>query len=430
MFQAGLVAADAGAAVRSHLALDGDTLVAGDSQVSLADVDRVVVVGAGKAAAPMAAAVEEILGERCSGGLVVVRDGHTAPTRRVFVVEASHPVPDQRGVDASRRILELLHELGEEDLALCVLSGGGSALLTAPAGNIPLIDLQAATRALLGRGAAIDEVNAVRKHLDLAKGGGLARAAWPARLVTLALSDVVGDRLDVIASGPTVADGSTFEDACAVLGSYRLSEALPTPVISHLRRGLDGEVAETVKGGDPCLERAATILVGSNRMALEAAAARARELGFEVVVDHAPIRGEARDVGGRLGARARKLAGAVSRGAPPTCVLAGGEATVTVRGGGVGGRNQEAALAAALVIAGVANVIVACMATDGSDGTTAAAGALVDGASVDRARQHGINPAARLDDNDSNSVFASLGDLIVTGPTLTNVNDLAVILAW
>jgi glycerate 2-kinase len=305
ILEAGLAAADAGAAVSRNLTLEGGALVAGGSRIELADVDRVVVVGAGKAAAPMAAAVEEILGERCPGGLVVVRDGHSAPTRQVVVIEASHPVPDERGVDASRRILALLHGLGPMDLVLCVLSGGGSALLTAPADDISLADLQAVTRALLGSGAAIDEVNAVRKHLDLAKGGGLARAAWPARLVTLVLSDVVGDRLDVIASGPTVADSSTFKDACAVLESYGLWDRLPASVATRLRRGLAGEVAETLKTGDPCLERTATVLVGSNRTALDAAAERARELGYDVVVERDPIRGEARDVGARLAASAQ-----------------------------------------------------------------------------------------------------------------------------
>lgn len=430
VLQAALDAADPVTATRRHVQLEGSSLVLGDATVQLEDVARVLVVGAGKASGAMALALEDLLGDRIAGGLVVVPDGYRRDCRRVDIVEASHPIPDQRGTAATRRLLELADGAGERDLLLCVLSGGGSALLTRPAPGVTLADLGAVTGELLRCGATIDEINAVRKHLDEVKGGQLARRAWPARVATLVLSDVVGDRLDVVASGPTVADASTFGDACAVLDSYALWERVPAAVVARLRAGARGEVRETVKPADPCLAGTTARIVGSNATALAGAASRAAELGLTVEVWPEPLRGEAREVGARLAARAADLAAASPRPATPVCVLAGGETTVTVRGHGLGGRNQEAALAAAIALEGAQHALVGCLATDGSDGTTGAAGALVDSSVVPRARELGLDPRRSLRRNDSFRLLSATGNLLITGPTCTNVNDVALILVW
>ena len=375
---------------------------------------RTVVVGAGKAAATMARAVEEHwIGPL--EGLVVTRYGHRVPTERIEVVEAAHPVPDVGGREAAARILSLAEGLGEDDLALCLISGGGSALLTLPAPGIELADKQSMTGALLRSGAAIDEINCVRKHLSAIKGGRLGAACHPARIVSLLISDVPGDDPAVIGSGPTVPDPTTFADALVVLTKYVIAE--PAAVIRHLERGAE----ETPKQGDPRLADAETRIVATPAMALAAAAEAARDAGYEPVILGGALEGEAR-------ALAREHAGLARDAAPGTVLLSGGEATVTVTGEGRGGPNAEYALALALALDGAPGVFATACDTDGIDGTEDNAGALVMPDTLARARAAGEDAAARLAANDAYGFFARLGDLVMTGPTLTNVNDFRAIL--
>ncbi len=430
---AALAAVDPAQAVRRHVALDGEVLVVAGSRYPLTEYRRVIVVGAGKASAPMAAAVEECVGDRVPvGGVVTVRYGHAVPTRRVAIREAGHPMPDAAGVSATREIVAALESASRGDLVVCVISGGGSALLTLPIEGISLAELQRTTDALLRCGATINEINVVRKHLDSVKGGGLARIAAPAELVTLVLSDVVGNPLDAIASGPTVPDTSTFADAVEVFDRYGLWSALPPVVAERMRGGAAGAWPETPKPGDPLFAQTQTVVVGSNLLACEAAADAARELGLRALILSTYIEGEARDVGQLLGGVLREV-DASGHPLPRPCLLvAGGETTVTVRGQGSGGRNQELALAAASSVRGLDNVLLASIGTDGSDGPTDAAGAWVDGATLERAARLGLDPAAALADNDSYTFFEALGGayLVRTGPTNTNVNDLYLMFAF
>ncbi len=389
---------------------------------------RVVVVGAGKASGAMANAVEDALGDRVAGGLVVVKDGYRAPTRRIDLVEAGHPVPDARGEAAARQIRALAEAAGADDLLLVLVSGGGSALTPAPVPPITLGDKQAMTRLLLAAGANINQLNAVRKHCSLLKGGQLARAAAPARVHALLLSDVIGDPLDVIASGPTAPDTSTFAEALAILERFDLRARAPRSIVDRLERGRRGEIPETPKPDDPVFRNVTNTVIGNNALVVDAAAARARALGYAPHVLTRSLEGEAREVAGTLVELARRIRDGRGPVAAPACVIAGGETTVTVRGRGLGGRCQEFALAAAIALDGVDGVVALAAGTDGTDGPTEAAGAVADGATARRAREHGHELAARLADNDSNPVLAALGDLVVTGPTNTNLLDLYLLL--
>ncbi|MBY0438131.1 MAG: glycerate kinase, partial [Burkholderiales bacterium] len=385
---------------------------------------RVLVIGAGKAAASMARAVEAAWASDLDRieGMVITRYGHALPCRKIEVVEAGHPVPDAAGVAATARLLERVSGLAAGDLVLCLISGGGSALLACPPPSVPLEDKQALSRALLASGADIGEMNCVRKHLSRIKGGRLALACHPARLVTLAISDVPGDGLETIASGPTVADTTTAADALRVLARYRLHE--PASALAFLRTA----GAETPKPGDPRLANAVTRLVARPQDALEAAAAVARAAGYAPLILGDAIEGEARDVARVLGAMAMQV---VRHGqpVPPRCVLlSGGETTVTVRGKGRGGRNVEFLLALAAVLRGQAGVHAIAADTDGIDGAGPAAGALIGPDTWLRAGQAGLDPAALLADNDGHAFFECLGDAVVTGPTHTNVNDFRAIL--
>ena len=432
LLAAALEAVEPGQAVRRALSAsgDGERLIVGGRELRLPDYRRLIVVGAGKASAPMAAALEDVIGDALPiEGSVTVRYGHAAPTRYVRIREASHPVPDAAGASATRAIAELLEGADEPDLVICVISGGGSALLTLPADGISIEDLQRTTDALLRSGATINEINVVRKHLDRVKGGGLARLAAPAQLVTLVLSDVVGNPLDAIASGPTVADTSTFADAAAVFDCYALWDLVPTSVVERLRAGLAGGIADTPKPGDAVFERTVVAVVGSNLLACEAAARAASSMGFQVLVLTTYVEGEAREVGRVLAGLLREIDASGHPLARPCCVIAGGETTVTVRGSGQGGRNQELALSAAFALRGVPDVLLASIGTDGSDGPTDAAGAFVDGTTLDRATALGLDAARSLSENDSYTFFDRLGDLIRTGPTNTNVNDVIFLLA-
>ncbi len=445
---AALGAVDPAAAVHRHLHRAGDLLRAGDQTYDLRAYQRVFVVGAGKAGAPMARAAAEVLNDRLTDGVMVVKGydegaqgrggaGATvsppvtpSPRHPVTLVEAGHPIPDERGVAGARRIAQLLEQATERDLVIALISGGGSALLTLPAAGIGLAELQTLTSILLRCGANINEINTLRKHLDQVKGGGLARLAHPASVITLVLSDVVGNPLDVIGSGPTVPDTSSFADAYAVLERYGVVADAPAPIVDRLRQGMAGQIAETPKPGDPRFARVHNLIVGSNLQAAEAALAAARATGFNTLLLTTYLQAEAREAGRMLAAIARELA---SSGHPlprPACIVVGGETTVTLRGTGRGGRNQELALAAVADLAGLPDLALVALATDGGDGPTDAAGAVVTGATLDRARALGLDPAAHLARNDAYPFFAALGDLLRPGPTETNVNDLAFVFAF
>jgi glycerate 2-kinase len=381
---------------------------------------RTIVVGAGKAAAAMARAVEDHWAGPLSG-LVVTRRGYGDTYKRIEVIEASHPVPDQTGMDAAQRILDAVRGLSADDLVLFLASGGGSALMALPAPGLTLADKQAVTRALLKCGATIGEINCVRKHLSAIKGGRLAAAAFPAQVVTLAISDVVGDDPSVIASGPTVPDPSNFAEARAILAKYGIRP--PPAVARHLAKAED----ETPKPDDPRLARADYRLIATPKLALAAAAAAAQAAGVTPVILSDAIEGEAREVAEAQAAFA--LHAAAGRPMPlPAVLLSGGEATVTVRGQGRGGPNTEFILALALALGGQPQIYALAADTDGIDGTEDNAGAFCDPATLARAAAAKLDLASHLANNDSYSAFAALGDLVVTGPTRTNVNDFRAIL--
>ena len=369
----------------------------------------------------MAKAVEEAWPGPLSG-LVVTRYGHAVPCERIEIVEASHPVPDESGHRAARRMLEMVHGLGRDDLVLALISGGGSALLSLPAPGLSFADKQAVNAALLRSGAPIGEMNTVRKHLSAIKGGRLAAAAFPARVVTLVISDVPGNDPADIASGPTVADKSTFADARAVLAKYAISE--PRSVIAHLDRAAD----ETPKPGSPQLANTTTILVATPQLSLEAAAKVARKAGALPLILGDALEGEAREVGRVMAGIARQVVTHGQPAPPPLVLLSGGETTVTVRGKGRGGRNVEFLLALAVAVDGLPGIFALAADTDGVDGAEEIAGAMVTPDTLERAAKLGINAKERLADNDAHSFFEALGDQVITGPTLTNVNDFRAIL--
>lgn len=430
---AALQAADPAEAVARSLRRSGDLLSISGQDIDLRSVRRVLVVGAGKAGAPMARAAAGVLGERLAGGLVIVKEGYAGGERQdgpVEIVEAGHPLPDERGVKAAQRLGSLLHGLGEDDLVIGLISGGGSALLASPAPGVQLADLQALTTSLLACGARIDEINILRKHLEQLKGGELARLTAPARMVNLVLSDVVGDPLDAIASGPGVPDPSTFEQAWAVLERYGILKEAPQAVIERLRKGLRGEIPETPKPGEALFRRVQNVVVGSNAQAARAGLDHARQEGLNTLLLTTYLQGEARQAGRMLGAIARQV---VASGEPlprPGCLAAGGETTVTLRGKGLGGRNQEAALGAVAELAGLRDIALVTLATDGGDGPTDAAGAVATGDTLRRALAAGMSPDDFLARNDAYHFFEALGDLLKPGPTQTNVNDLAFLFAF
>jgi len=430
ILEAALDAVDPAAAVQEHLRRQGRDLQVGDVSYDLSRYRHIYVVGAGKAGAPMAQAVEQVLGDRITTGQVNVKYGHTLPTRLVELSEAGHPIPDQAGVAGAQRIADLAGQAGEDDLVICLISGGGSALMTLPVAGITLADMRVLTKSLLRRGATINEINAIRKHLERTKGGNLARLAHPAQVITLILSDVVGNPLDVIASGPTVPDSSSFGDAYRLLERYDLLAQSPPAIVSHLLLGVEGLIPDTPKPGDGIFERTQNLIVASNDIAATAAEGAARSMGFNTLLLTTYIEGEAREVARVFAALAREV---VASGRPvrrPACIIAGGETTVTVRGQGMGGRNQEMALMAAICIEGLDDVAIVCLATDGTDGPTDASGALADGDTLRRAAAQGLAPQDYLDDNDSYHFFQALDDLLLIGPTNTNVNDLIFVFAW
>jgi len=428
IFRMALDAADPSACVRRNLVLSGETLVVGGEEYDLSEVDRILMVGAGKATATMAKAAEEVLGDRIERGAINTKYGHGLPLRRVETVECGHPIPDEAGVRGAAEILDLVSAADERTLVLCLMSGGGSALLPAPAEGLTLAEKQETTRLLLECGATINEINAIRKHLSRVKGGHLARAAYPARRVALLLSDVIGDPLDVIASGPTVPDESTFGDCLEIVGKYALGDRIPPAARTRLTEGAAGAVPETPKRGDAIFERCRNVVIGGNRLAVEAASRAAVERGYHTLVLTTRLEGETREVAKVYAALAKEI---IENGDPiprPACVVSGGEPTVTIRGKGKGGRNQEFALAGAIEIQGWDGVVLFSAGTDGTDGPTDAAGAVADGETVARAEVLELSAIEHLNDNNSYAFFEALDDLVITGPTGTNVMDVQLVL--
>lgn len=433
---AALEAVDPGRAVRAALRLEPaaagrPTLVVRGRRFPLEPRGRLLLVAAGKAAVAMAAAAERLLGEALSGGIVVTRSGHAAGQRlgpSVQLFEAGHPLPDAHGERAARAVEGLVSGLGTTDHLLVLLSGGASALLPAPVEGVSLADLQELTGLLLRSGAAIQEINALRKHLDRLKGGQLARLAAPARVTALILSDVVGDRLDVIASGLTAPDSTGYATALAVLEKYRLAPQVSPAIMAALQAGSRGLRPETVKAEDPLFARVHNEVIASNRLAAVAAVAAAGNLGYHALLLTTFLEGEAREAGKFAAALVRAELRDREPLPRPACLVLGGETTVTLRGQGRGGRNQELALAAALALENEPGWALMALATDGSDGPTDSAGALVDGQTVPRAARLGLAALAALAENDSYPFLEAAGAQMRTGPTGTNVNDLLVIL--
>ncbi|WP_273844604.1 glycerate kinase type-2 family protein [Rubrobacter calidifluminis] len=418
ILRAGLAAADPEDAVRRHLGLEGNEVLVSGERLS---PGRIFVVAAGKAAGPMARAAAGILGGKIAGGLVVTKDGHEPGPEGLETLYASHPEPDERGLEAARRVAELAAPLGEGDLLLALVSGGASALLADPAEGIELGDLKQLTSALLRSGASIDEINAVRKHVSTLKGGGLARLAAPARTVALLLSDVVGDDPSSIASGPTVPDPTTLQDARGVLRRHGID-----PPASIARRLRDGP--ETPKPGDPVFERVTNLVIGGGLATAQASCEAARTLGYTPLLLSTYVTGESRAAALLHAAIVREALASGNPAPPPLALVSGGETTVTVSGEGTGGPNQEFALALALALEGVDGWAALSVDTDGADGPTDAAGGLVDGETAARIRAASLDPRDALSRNDVHPALEAADALLITGPTGTNVNDLRIVL--
>jgi glycerate 2-kinase len=421
-----LNAADPKLLLHKKVKLENLCLNVGDFFFDLGAFKHVYVVGGGKAGTAMVQVIEEILGAHITAGTVNVPRGSKQEKGVIVLNEASHPVPDKAGMEGTRRMIGIADQ-ATDDLVICLISGGGSSLMPMPREGLTLKDKKAVTDALLKSGAAIAEINAVRKHLSAFKGGWLAKKAYPATVVNIILSDVIGDQLDAIASGPTVPDPSTFSDAQKTLEKYNLCKAVPASVLKVLSDGAQGLLEETPKPGDVVFSKVHNVLIGNNRTASQAAAECLKYEGLKTILFDEPLEGEASQVGKALASFANKVSDYTFSLPKPLAVIAGGETTVTVKGEGLGGRNQEIALAAALNLKDAQTCVIASLSTDGVDGPTDSAGAIVDGYSLKRGLQARLDPEKFLAENDSYTFFAKIGDLLVTGPTGTNVNDISVI---
>lgn len=428
IYRAAVEAVKASESVSSFCRVKDGVLYAGNITYDLDRFKKIFIIGAGKATASMAQAAEKILASRITSGIISVKYGHSMPLDYTSVIEAGHPVPDENSVTAANKILDTARKAGEDDLVICLLSGGGSSLLCLPAEGISLEDKQAAIRLLLSCGAKIEEINTIRKHLSGIKGGRLARAVWPARLLVLIVSDVIGDRLDVIASGPAVADPSTYSQALSIISRYGIYKKMPGSVIAHLEAGVRGVIEETPKPGDSCFETAAHFIVASNKTAIETAAMEAERRGYNALVLTTMLEGEARQAALFLTSVAKEIKKNKRPVPPRACIIAGGETTVTIRGKGKGGRNQEMALAGALAMEGEEDMVMLCCGSDGTDGPTDAAGAVSDPYTAQKARSAGIEPEIYLEKNDSYNFFKKIGGHVITGPTQTNVMDIYMVL--
>ena len=428
IFNAGIKAVDPVNAVKRYLTRQDDRLEIQGQTYNLSNYENIYVIGMGKASAAMAQAVEELIGDRLKAGVLNVKYDHTVPLKIVRVNEAGHPVPDEAGLSGTRQIIDMLRQTGEKDLVFCLISGGGSALLPCPVEGVTLEDKQLVTKALLECGATIHEINALRKHISQVKGGRLATLAYPSTMISFILSDVIGDDMDSIASGPTVPDTSTFSDSLYILEKYKIKHKVPSAVIEFLEKGVRGDVEETPTAHDPVFRQVQNVIIGSNIQAVTASRQKAEELGYNTLLLSTFIEGETKDVAKVHAAIAREIINSGNPVERPACVISGGETTVTIRGEGLGGRNQEFALAAGIDIDGLEEVLILSGGTDGTDGPTDAAGAIADGTTMERARTLGLDAELYISENNSYHFFKQLDDLIITGPTFTNVMDLRLVI--
>lgn len=421
IFKAAISAVGAEKVIKQIVKLKRDKLKIGKKTYYLKNFKKIIVIGFGKASTYMAKALEEILGNRITDGLIITKYGYRTPLKRIKLIEAGHPLPDKNALLGSQKIKKLLSQTGKEDLVITLISGGGSALMTLPVKGINLQNLRKLTKLLLSSGATIKEINIIRKHLSQVKGGNLARLIYPTQSINLIISDVIGDNLDIIASGPTVPDPATFKEAIYILEKYKLTNKVSQNILKYLQKGVRGKLPETPKQGDPIFKKTYNLIVANNKLAILTAAQKARALGYKTKILSFTYQGEASKI-------ARKQLKQIKKQSRPICLISGGETTVTIKGKGKGGRCQEFVLASAIEIAGKKNLVVLACGTDGTDGPTEAAGAIADGQTIVRAKKKRLDPEKYLINNDSHHFFKRLGDLIITGPTHTNVMDLYLIL--
>lgn len=428
IFNKGLAAVDPTPCIHSCCRLENNLLKVNLHTYDLDKYKQIQVIGAGKAGASMALAMEEILKDRITSGMVIVKYGHVETLKKIEIVQAGHPLPDANGVAGAEKLLRLAQKADRDTLVICLISGGGSALMSLPAHGLTLSDKQETTRILLGCSATIHEINTIRKHLSRIKGGLLAKAVSPSPMICLVLSDVVGDDLDIIASGPSVPDTGTYRHCLKIIEAHGITADLPKPVLHHLKKGLQGLIPETPDQKDPAFERVFHTIIARNMDALLSARKRARELGYHTQILSSMVEGETIDVAAVHTAVAREVLATGHPIKPPACILSGGETIVTIKGSGKGGRNQEFALASALRIKDLEHIVILSCGTDGTDGPTDAAGALVDHTTVPRALALGLTPEHFLKENNTYRFFDKISDLIKTGPTNTNVMDLRLML--
>ena len=433
IYSAAIDAVDPQKAIQNHLQRNGEILTLQSDNTTIASYDlnsfdNIYIVGAGKATSPMALAVEEILGDRISSGCICVKYDYTTDLKKIEIIEASHPIPDANGMIGAEKILQILNKAGEKDLVISLISGGGSALLPLPPESISLNEKRETTDLLLKCGASIHEINSIRKHLSLVKGGNLAKAAYPATVINCMISDVVGDNMDVIASGPFVADNSTFEYANSVIKKYDLISRIPETVSEYLQDGNNGKLEENPNESDSIFSKIRNQIIASNIIALKAAKNVAESLNYNTVILSSLIEGDTADVSLWHSRIAKEILASSNPIPKPACIISGGETTVTVTGNGLGGRNMEFAIQGAVQIDGYNEIAIASVGTDGTDGPTDAAGAIADGFTIKRAVEKELDIEAYIENNDSYHFFKEIGDLVITGPTNTNVMDIRIVL--
>jgi glycerate 2-kinase len=424
IFQSALKTVNPERLIFDNLSLKGNTLYVKNHPYDLDKIDSLYILGIGKAAAKMAQALEKLLGDKITAGLVITKYGYGEILHKIEVIEAGHPLPDESGLSGSKKIIEIAQKAGENDLMLFLISGGGSALFTQPVNGISLQDIIQLTSLLLGSGATIHEINTLRKHISQVKGGRFSQCAYPAQLIGLILSDVIGDDPSFIASGPITADNTTYKECWDILSKYNIRQKIPPSIKKHIEKGLQGKINETPKKAEPIFKQVRAVVIGTNRLALIQAKKEAELLGYNTLILSSYMRGEAKEVACFHSAVAKEILTSHNPIKPPACIISGGETTVTLKGNGKGGRCQELALAAAIEIKTWENIVAFCAGTDGTDGPTDAAGAVADSFTIQRAQEKGINAHKYAANNDSYRFFEQLDDLIITGPTCTNVMDL------
>ncbi len=426
IFLSGVESVKPDSLINRYVSVENEALHIDEHTFDLKEIANIYVVGAGKASALMAQTTEKILGSRITAGHIVTKYNHSVLLKFIRITEAGHPVPDENGVEGTKKIVSIVENAGEDDLVICLISGGGSALLADVPERCALEDLKTVNSVLLKSGATIQEMNCIRKHLSKVKGGQLAKAASPARVVSLILSDVIGDPLDVIASGPTAPDPSTFAEALSIIGKYKIEKELPEQIIKVLREGLEQKRAETLKGSDEVLLRTTNLIIGTNKLALATAKGKAESFGYETRIITNTLEGDVEDVAQFLVEMAKKVMNENAN--KKICLLFSGEPTVKVTGSGLGGRNQHLALLSAKMIENQPGITILSGGTDGSDGPTDAAGAVVDSFTAQNAMNCNLGMELFINDNDAYHFFKKVGGLIITGPTQTNVMDLIVVL--